>query len=914
MSHDSSSNRQQQAYYVAGTILTMPDLALEEAVRRIRQSMVAHRPVAPPFVVLSGAGSSSPVIPTTAFLVQSLIEWEFRGFAESNGLSTECTLKNEHFVRHLTILSNLWNQNHEANLESDFLPLWKDSGGQRPCLVEHYEWLLTRDRMGNLQSADNCRAFFIDLIRTRWKRNTIGNPALADLLACQFSGGFPNPIIRGILTTNFDPLIEDACGVARVPYYSDSYVSGFRGLEHVNHGGVFIYHSHGKLNDYWLLNKSSELGISDDSRRTRLQEYLRPCQIIMVGYSGWNDAIVEALLSMRTYGHPIYWVDPRRPEPAFSKICATHPNTYHIAASADQFWLSILGSVLRRELPLCLSDPGRWWISPNGEVSASGLSSEQYLKVKQSCSRNGIFLSHHRDSAHHGDRAMTTGRFQLASKAGLSAVAILESALLEIQFNPESSTERLDLLCNSSDVPVAVGNIARITLANRLAKAKLPDGAEHYLRPILQSNSTSHPLAILLAHHCMAVASFKVGDFAQARSHLHWVVRHDHDNKRQLDARLGLALCETEALRLMPAIVRIRQALEHRPLGKQDVVRLAAIRARLQYKLHLYDRCIDVSTTALKSEALQESEARRFQLLIAMSRVQKEEATSEDVALLENSLVSGFPSSWEMSDIALCLAQGLALQGRQDDAVRTYNKIIRSTQGGAAIRAEAAFLLGKLLLANGNRNAGERIWEEAAESFIDTEHGVMAAINLAGVLGARGNAPGAEALLALALQSTAANPMDRAMARTQISRIRIHLGDRQESIKQLQSILSDLQVPVEMRVASANDLAEMYLKIDQPEDALKICRQLFSQGSPQSPLLARTKAIRNHAESKLELPLTDDITAIYSESEPGNASVLDSFEWSRAGHTLSSVNQASQSKQYRQLEELFTMLENGLPI
>ncbi len=105
---------------------------------------------------------------------------------------------------------------------------------------------------------------------------------------------FPHKFGSAILTTNFDPLLEVALTRQRTPWFSSALHSD-GSLLYIRGEGTHIVHLHG----YWwgsdTLHTSSQLTVERPQLSGSLNNLLRDCTLVVVGYGGWDDTFMSTL-------------------------------------------------------------------------------------------------------------------------------------------------------------------------------------------------------------------------------------------------------------------------------------------------------------------------------------------------------------------------------------------------------------------------------------------------------------------------------------------------------------------------------------------------------------------------------------------------------------------------------------------
>jgi len=134
---------------------------------------------------------------------------------------------------------------------------------------------------------------------------------LAALLEAQQSGhGWPlAPFCRTIFTTNFDTLLPTALQVMQLqPRVTDRPERGIDTEElHAPEGPVHLVYAHGSILRYNAASATRELDGLAARNVAVLHDYLRARDVLVVGYAGWRDSVMEALARGGEAGRVVYW-------------------------------------------------------------------------------------------------------------------------------------------------------------------------------------------------------------------------------------------------------------------------------------------------------------------------------------------------------------------------------------------------------------------------------------------------------------------------------------------------------------------------------------------------------------------------------------------------------------------------------
>lgn len=135
---------------------------------------------------------------------------------------------------------------------------------------------------------------------------------LAAILAAQQTGGLHalRPFCRTVFTTNFDSLIQAALASERVmPVVSDRPERGFdAAMFEPSTGPIHIVHVHGSVLRDNPASSTEEMADIERANAAVLADHLATRDVLVVGHSGWNDAVVAALAARDTT-HTLYWCD-----------------------------------------------------------------------------------------------------------------------------------------------------------------------------------------------------------------------------------------------------------------------------------------------------------------------------------------------------------------------------------------------------------------------------------------------------------------------------------------------------------------------------------------------------------------------------------------------------------------------------
>jgi hypothetical protein len=140
---------------------------------------------------------------------------------------------------------------------------------------------------------------------------------------------------------------------------------------HVEEGPIHLVYTHGSILRHNPASTIDELGGLENKNVDVLRGYLESRDVITIGYSGWNDGVMEALRRCNASQHKVYWCDVRtRPTPhvaAFLKERVGEAAYVHLGKSGADGLMRALYEAL---IPaLAQRDPNQWYRDWSGLVA-----------------------------------------------------------------------------------------------------------------------------------------------------------------------------------------------------------------------------------------------------------------------------------------------------------------------------------------------------------------------------------------------------------------------------------------------------------------------------------------------------------------------------------------------------------------
>ncbi|WP_286884299.1 MULTISPECIES: SIR2 family protein [Sphingobacterium] len=229
------------------------------------------------FSIFLGAGASiNSGIPSA---YDCIWEWKKKIYSTSGpkDISVDLDLKSEH-VR-------------------TFIQNWLDNQGGYPRLDDPSEYSFYVENCFFIK--DDIRLFFQSICEKK-------TPSIGYKLCCQLHEA---GIIDTIWTTNFDDLVQGATSITNNTLINVSLDTVERIFRADNRKELLLIKLHGDYKYGNLKNTEEELKTQDATFRKHLIEYIKNKHLIISGYSGRDDSIMDALMESYSQkgGGRLYW-------------------------------------------------------------------------------------------------------------------------------------------------------------------------------------------------------------------------------------------------------------------------------------------------------------------------------------------------------------------------------------------------------------------------------------------------------------------------------------------------------------------------------------------------------------------------------------------------------------------------------
>lgn len=139
---------------------------------------------------------------------------------------------------------------------------------------------------------------------------------------------------RTIFTTNFDPLLQTSLQLFQLLYYMTDrpeFLSA-DALQTDHHPAIHLFYAHGSVHRPYMANTDEQIRLLKQQNARDLAAYLGNHGVIVLGYSGWDDCLLEALNQTKTFANNLYWLarGAESISPRVSEFLMSHSNAYWV--------------------------------------------------------------------------------------------------------------------------------------------------------------------------------------------------------------------------------------------------------------------------------------------------------------------------------------------------------------------------------------------------------------------------------------------------------------------------------------------------------------------------------------------------------------------------------------------------------
>ena len=354
-----------EAAQLPGEAMAYATISIPELFERISERLDASANGRPPLTLILGSGFSFPIIPTTAQVVRDDLPWwkccqsgKVQGPVAADffdaGRTTAFTGLSRDYAK------GFWKRvkdaaDGRAAKDARFTSFSLDAEGlpRREDVSSAYKTVLSPWCAPGLSSPEQVRRYFGDIVKRVGARLNPAHLYLAALLAER------RGLCGTIFTTNFDPLLQRALQMVNLPYFvSDRPDTMQHPDDDTVADALHLVYAHGSIYRYLLLNTPEQIEAYAEHNHSLLQEYFRKHAVLIVGYSGWDDAITRALGKVEQFAHNLYWCDRGASveesglSPEGRAILARHSNAFYVPIKgADDLLVGLHQHLISHALP-----------------------------------------------------------------------------------------------------------------------------------------------------------------------------------------------------------------------------------------------------------------------------------------------------------------------------------------------------------------------------------------------------------------------------------------------------------------------------------------------------------------------------------------------------------------------------------
>jgi tetratricopeptide (TPR) repeat protein len=161
---------------------------------------------------------------------------------------------------------------------------------------------------------------------------------------------------RTIFTTNFDPLLQVSLQLFQNLYYMTDRpeLLATDALHTDDHPALHLFYAHGSVHRPGPKNTAAEIDEVKRLNAKAIAPYLATHGVIVLGYSGWDDCLLQALNECTSFRHNLYWLC--RGEKSLStevqKFLLTHANAKWVSINDAGEFMAILHRQLCPGMPM----------------------------------------------------------------------------------------------------------------------------------------------------------------------------------------------------------------------------------------------------------------------------------------------------------------------------------------------------------------------------------------------------------------------------------------------------------------------------------------------------------------------------------------------------------------------------------
>jgi tetratricopeptide (TPR) repeat protein len=350
--------------------LKIQTLSEQEAIEQIVETVEQADEGTAPFVLVLGSGFSQGLVPTARELVSESLPLWMKSRKDKKSFETQKEVSAE---QRAEIAREFWRDFVRKNAGRDLVLDLDDQTGLPKTYSDAYKAIFTTGYAGAVGDPALARKFQRALMRLDKSRLNTAHFLLASLLGVQPGKSRKNDLFKAraafsrlILTTNFDPFLQTALqAVNRLYFMSDTPEVGVSNeILDDETDAIHLVYVHGTIHRRLQATSDEEIQALKEKNAKTLAPVLERHGVIFLGYSGWDDAIVEALGACKSFDYRLYWcgleADPLARGafgPRVAGILGKSSAMYVQTTGAGRFMARLLAKLVVNGLPRLLDNP-----------------------------------------------------------------------------------------------------------------------------------------------------------------------------------------------------------------------------------------------------------------------------------------------------------------------------------------------------------------------------------------------------------------------------------------------------------------------------------------------------------------------------------------------------------------------------
>jgi tetratricopeptide (TPR) repeat protein len=345
-------------------------LSEEKAIEQIVATVQQAEEGSAPFALVLGSGFSHGLVPTARELVSDSLPLWIQSLKSKK--SFDAQQKEISADQRAEIARAFWSGFVKQNSDQLLVLPLDSQTGLPESYSDAYRAVFTPGYFGAVGAPAQARKFQRALMRLDKPRLNAAHFLLASLLGVQPGKSRRSDLFnadaafsRLILTTNFDPFLQTALqAVNRLYFMSDTPELGVGDEIYDDQiDSVHLVYLHGTIHRRSQAATEQSITKLKEKNAQRLAPALKRHGVIVLGYSGWDDAIVEALAACDDFDHLLYWCglesDPLGKGifgPRVAEILGKSSAFYVQITGAGRFMAQLVGKLVKG-LPRLLDNP-----------------------------------------------------------------------------------------------------------------------------------------------------------------------------------------------------------------------------------------------------------------------------------------------------------------------------------------------------------------------------------------------------------------------------------------------------------------------------------------------------------------------------------------------------------------------------